>query len=373
MRINSILKIVMICSLPISSLKAVELKSELALATGNTSNVEKLSEGTSGVFYRLNPSLGLEFQPLDALVLNFQANAKIKKYFDKKISNVASDENEEIRGTFIWLASDSFEFGSDIGVVRSESSAPVQISTSQSNAEIQKFLEPNGYFYGAWFHDPFEIELGLNTRYRDYSTLLSDRGNFFENDYRNNGLSFKVNYSFNKRIKFKTQISLDKKKYLYRPADFSDGAASNSTSPNPILKESSKEITFGVEYVINGVKLETIAGYRYQKDRVFGARDSNLLKVVQKMSFNLSDKFDWSPGLNLSEEKFKKFRSNPEVNPFGNTMRKDINLSVKNEFKYKINTKYSISAGYIYSRKYSNYANSSYYDHEISTGLSILF
>jgi hypothetical protein len=176
-----------------TDLIATEFKSAVSIGAGNSSNVSKLSEGTSGAYYKINPTFELEYLPADSLVLNLQAAASLKRFFDNKIGPLANENNEEVRSTLIWFVNEQFEFGGDIGILKSDSRSPVQISSGESIAEVQRFAEPDAYFYGAWIKDSYEAELGTNFKYRDYSTLLSDRGNAFENDSRSYGVNLKLN------------------------------------------------------------------------------------------------------------------------------------------------------------------------------------
>lgn len=354
-----------------TDLTATEFKPALSIGAGNSSNVSKLIKGTSGAYYKLNPTFDLEYLAADSLVINLQAVAALRRYFDNKIGPLANENSEEVRSTLIWFVNEHFEFGGDIGILKSDSRSPVQISSGESIAEVQRFAGPDAYFYGAWVKDSYEVELGTTFKYRDYSTLLSDRGNAFENDSRTYGAILKLNYKLNNKIKVLLRTLLNEKKYLYRSADFTDGAASNSATPNPILKETSKDFSFGIEYVFDNLKLETTPGYRYQKDRIFGARDSKTWKIQQKISVAINKKVDVMPSFSISEERFVRFRSNPEVNPFGNEMRKDVDINIKTNLKYKFSENYACDFQYSFTRKSSNYANSSYSEHDIYGGISI--
>ena len=91
-----------------ASLRAVEIKPGLGIATGSSSNVAKLNEGTSGTYYKLNPTLDMAFLPSDSLVLNLQATASLKHFFYNQICPMANENKEEMRSTLIWFSTEIF-------------------------------------------------------------------------------------------------------------------------------------------------------------------------------------------------------------------------------------------------------------------------
>lgn len=349
----------------------LQIKPSLTVGGGKTSNVGKLQIETPGTFGKVSPSLSFEYTPSDAVVVNTQLSADLKQYSDEKSKALADEKSGELRAAIIWFATDSWEFGGDLGASYTENKLPVQISSSETAAQSQKYLEPDSRIYAAWASDKIILETGLTAKNRQYSTTIDDRGNTFYNNYNQIAADLKFSYSFSKNFKLSIRNLIEDKKYQEKPADFSDGAASVSTSPNPILEETATEHSLIAEYNFGKTKFVTTPGIRINKDRVFGARDSQALKLQQKMNLPITSKLSWAPAISISKEKFSKFHSDPENDPFNSPLREDSDFKITSPLKYALQNNIQINLEYGFLKKDSNYANSSYTDTTISTGLTI--
>lgn len=353
------------------SSSSVQLKPAINLLVGTSSNVGKLQSETPGAYGKVSPSLGLELTPWDSFVFTSQLNADFKQFAAEDARTIGDENSYELRNLAIWFPSDEWEVGGDIGALRSESRLPVQISSTQTTAQQQKYLEPDARLYAAWSRNQFSLESGAFGKTRNYSTLMIDRGNSFHNDFDQYGGDLKIGYSVSAAFKLTLRGLHEEKQYKEKPADFTDGAASNPAAPLPTLKESANELGLIAEYSLGKVKFVSTPGVRFNKDRIFGARDSQTWKFQQKIAVPITDRLSWNPTFTVSQESFSRFRSAPEIDPFGTPLRKDLDLRVASPFKYSLSHAIQILADYSFTRKDSNYANSSYSEHAVSTGLSV--
>lgn len=349
----------------------LQVKPSVAISVGSSSNVGKLNNESSGTYGKVSPTLSFEYLPSDAVVLNLQINGEFKQFSETATRTIGDEKNGEIRSAGIWFINDTWEIGGDIGAFYTENRLPVQVSSTETSAQIQKYIEPDSRLYLAWVGDKFSVETGASAKLRQYSTTTEDRGNAYRNDSDTFGSDIKIGYALAESFKLSARALIEDKKYKERRADFSDGAASNPASPHPILRETANEIGIAADYTFGKLKLTSTPTIRFNKDRVFGARDSETLKFQQKIIIPIGKKLTWSPGFTVSEERFSRFRSNPEGDPFGSPLRKDLDLKVISPVKYTLKENIQINAEYGFSRKDSNYANSSYSDHAVSAGFTV--
>jgi len=349
----------------------IGIKPTVSVSGGSTNNAIKLENGTGGSYGLLSPSISFEYYPNDSVAAQFDASANLKEFSDKTLGSLANEKSLDTRGAIIWFVDDAWETGGDIGFLLMENRLPVQTSSSETMALLQKYSEPDVRAYLAWSKNNLFWEAGAGARRRDYSTDMIDRGNTFQNDYDQLSGDLKIGYEFPKKIKISLRGIFEEKTYKYRPADFSDGAASPSGDPHPNLKETSNEVGLPIEYKIGSLSFVTTPAIRNNKDRIFGARDSQTLKLQQKVSWAITNKLKWAPALNYSQESFVKFRSQPEADPFGSPLRVDKDLSITSPLKYSLTDTTAINLDYSYSKRDSNYANSSYIEQAISAGFTV--
>ena len=350
---------------------SLQVKPSVAISVGSSSNVGKLNNESSGTYGKVSPALSFEYLPSDTVVLNLQVNGEFKQFSEAATRTIGDEKNGEIRSAGIWFINDTWEMGGDVGAFYTENRLPVQVSSTETSAQIQKYMEPDSRLYLAWVGDKFSAETGASAKLRQYSTTTEDRGNAYRNDFDTFGGDLKISYALAESFKLSAIVLIEDKKYKERRADFSDGAASNPGSPHPILRETANEVGLAADYTFGKFKFTSTPIIRFNKDRVFGARDSETLKFQQKIIVPIGKKLTWSPGITVSEERFSRFRSNPEGDPFGSPLRKDLDFKVTSPMKYILKENLQINAEYGFSRKDSNYANSSYTDHAVSAGFTV--
>ena len=354
-----------------SANSSIQVKPSVGISVGSSSNVGKLNQDSSGSYGRISPSLSMEYLPTDSVVLNFQVSGDVKRYSEDSARTIGDEKSGDARLAGIWFINETWEFGGDLGGYYTENRLPVQISSTETSAQIQKYTEPDSRLYLAWVGEKLSVETGANTKLRRYSTTVDDRGNTFHNDFDSLSGDVNIGYTFMDAFKLSLKALIEDKQYKERRADFSDGAASNPLSPHPILRETANEFGVVADYQIGKLKLSSAPVLRLNKDRIFGARDSQVLKFHQKIVIPIGGKLTWSPGLTFSQENFERFRSNPEGDPFGSPLRRDLDLKVTSPFKYALKENLQVNAEYGFSKKDSNYANSSYSEHTVSAGLTV--
>ena len=349
----------------------LQFKPAVDFLVGTSSNVGRLKNATAGSYGKASPSIGLEYAPSETFVLTSQLSADLKKYSAQDTQAIGNESRAELRNVGIWFLSDKWEIGGDLGGSYADSLLPTQVTATQTTAQQQKYLEPDGRLYGAWMGEKLSVESGISAKSRSYSTLLEDRGNSFHNNFDQFGGDVKFGFSFSKTSKISFKGLLENRKYKEKPADFTDGAASNSASPLPTLEENATELSVSGEMSIGKVKITSTPAIRFNKDKIFGARDSQTLKFQQKFLVPFSDHFTWAPTFSISQESFTRFRSDPDVDPFGSPLRRDLNLKASSPFKYRVSKLVQVLAEYSFSRLDSNYANSSFSEHAVSMGLGV--
>lgn len=351
---------------------SLHTSSTVGLAFGSSSNVAKLKNEVAGNFLRLNPSLLFEYSPSDALAINTQFTADMKQYSEEKAQNLAAENGVASNVTAVLFYNDSWEFGGDVGVSYNENNLSVSNGDQEPSSMLQKYLEPDSRIYSAWISENASIETGIRAKSRRYSTTLNDRGNTFYNDHDLLGADIKAKYSFNKTVELTVKSLIENKQYKEKPADFTDGAPSALASFSPALQETSVEHGLTLDLNFPKAKFSTTPSIRFNKDRIFAARDSQVLKVQQRMVLPVTGKLTWSPSLSIAKENFKNFRADPLNNPVNGPLREETDLRLSSPFKYAFSKKMRMNIDYTFSQKSSNYSDSSYSETVISTGLNIV-
>lgn len=349
----------------------VDLKPAVSLSGGASSNVGKLNTATSGSFFKVSPSLAAEFTPSDSLVLNGQISGDFKKYSGSLQRKIGDERTYEGRISSLYFIDEDWEFGGDIGYTDIENRIAVQTSLTETGAIVQRYNEPDAQLFLARSKDGFSVEASGGGKIRRYSTKLEDRGNLFHNDYDFSLGSIKIGYEFAKDFKISQKTSVENKQYKERPADFTDGAASLSSAPHPVLRETAKEFSLIGEFKILGVKFITTPSIRFNKDRVFGARDSEVKKIQQKVVLPVFPRVTLSPTITYSKEDFDRFRSLPDTNPLNSPLREESEWKLSVPLKVTLKEGIQVNADYGFTKKDSNYASSSYTEQAGFVGVTL--
>lgn len=350
---------------------SVQLKPSIIVGGGTSSNVGRLRVEEGGTFVRISPLLEADIAASDSLVFSSSLGGDFKRFTRQAAKGIGDESSGDFRSLALYFLNESWELGGDLGASYSDSKSPYQKSSSETSAQEQRYFQPQGRIFLSWQGTLLGIEGGASGKSRSYSTITSDRGNSFKGDFDQAGFDFKVTAPLGALIKLSGKAAFESKNYKERPADFTDGAASTQASPHPVLRESAKDFSLGVEVGHEGFKSVTAPGFRSAKDRVFGARDSSTWRLSQVFAISLARKVAWNPSFSLSRETFERFRSAPEVDPLGSPLRKDLELKASSPFKISVGKNTQLLAEYAFSRRDSNYANSSYSDHTLSMGISL--
>lgn len=353
-----------------SSTKAYDLNPSITLTTGASSNVGKLQQETPGAYARLSPTIEFEFSRLENIALTTAFSADLKSYTAPEAKTLGDESKVELRNMGMWFINENWEIGGDLGAQYAENRIAIQLDSSTTTAEVQRFTEPEARIYASWTHERTNVETGIFARNRIYSTDMEDRGNVYRNDFHLYGSDLKLGYEFSEAVKVALKGQFENRIYSEKPADFSDGAPSNISAPLPNLQESSSEISTPFEYRIGKARFVTAPAIRFNKDLIYGARDSQTLKFQQKLNLPVSSKLNWSPSVTMAQESFDRFRSDPQNNPFGSPLRRDVELKFTSPLKYTFSKALQISAEYSFAKRDSNYADSSYIENAVSTAIN---
>lgn len=354
-----------------ASESSVQLKPSITVGGGSSSNVGRLRVEEGGTFARISPLLEADISVSDSVVVSSSVGGDFKRFTNQAAKGIGDESSGDFRSLVLYFLNESWELGGDIGASYSDSKSPYQKSSSETSAQEQRYFQPQGRVFLSWQGSLLGIEGGASGKNRSYSTVTNDRGNSFKGDFDQTGFDFKITAPLGALVKLSGKAAFESKNYKDRPADFTDGAASTQASRHPILQESAKDFTLGVEVGNDSFKSTTSPGFRSTKDRIFGARDSSTWKLSQVFAITVARKVSWNPAISLSRESFERFRSAPEVDPFGSPLRKDLDFKASSPFKISVGKNTQLLAEYAFSRRDSNYANSSYSDHTLSAGISL--
>ena len=350
-----------------------KLQSSLGVNFGTSNNVGRLSTQIAGTYSKINPSITYERSFGDTTLINSELSMDFKRYLEKNSAELGDEQSFELTTTALSFLTENLELGGDLVLRQIKNSIPMQMNDADTNAIFQEYIEPDLRVNLMWsLQENIAIEQGLSVVSRKNSEILLDRGNSFYNDFVATGGDLKLTFELSPYLKVSVKGILEDKRYSEKPADYTDGAASGPVAANPTLYEISNEYLVFLETEVGKVKLVTIPAYRINKDKIYGARDSNTFRIQQKIIMAISRKLSWSATIAMSEEKFTQFRSAPESNPFGGDFRTDTEIKISSPIKYSINEQFQIMAEYVSIRKDSNYANSSYSEQVLSAGINLL-
>ena len=347
-----------------------KLNASLEYNFGGATNVAKLENEQDGRFHQLSPSINFDVLSSDTSFLNFELLADLKNYTESVSRKLGDESQVSARLLGTQFVSDRWEWGGEGGYLFLDGNQPIQLSTVETISQDQKYAEYDGRLYLAWYGDELSLEAGAKLSTRDYETKTLDRGNEFFNNYQRESVDFKVGRIFNDDLNIQLVSELKRTTYEDRPADFSDGAPSVTTSPLPTLREEVYSFDLKTEYNLLGIKLTTTPSYIKNNDRIFGALDADSFKIAQKAEFNFTEKWAWTPEISFLEQRFARYKSSPVDDPLGSPLRVDQVFSVKSNLKYTFNKNAEGQIGYSMEDVDSNYGGSSYKNTVVTTGLT---
>lgn len=336
---------------------------------GSSSNIGKTPKSEAGTFLKVSPQMMLEFIPSDKLVISPIISGEFKRFNEKDAANLGDEENAEVRIMGILFAESGDEWSLESGHARTKHRTPIINSDLTTTPLLQKYSEND--LRASWTRIGETMETSFSISYKDqnHEIPLMDRGNEFKND--NEIMATEISWlkKFGKTFQLTVSSKLERKDYDFRPADFSDGAASDeSVTTHPRLREESQEHTIGSSLRVDVHQLKLNLGYKLVKDRIFGGRDSRGLKPGIQLLSQWSDKMKTSLRLTARQNNFENFRVDPSLGS-ASDLRKEWDYSTSFTTEWALTKKFSVIGQWDYSRLVTNFANGTYTDHTLISGI----
>ncbi|MGE0634749.1 MAG: hypothetical protein AB7O96_20215 [Pseudobdellovibrionaceae bacterium] len=351
---------------------STKLSPSVTLGIGSTSNATLLNNPTPGTFTKVSPSFLIDYSPLEDLLVTGSLEGTLKHFPDSQMSELANEHSIDAKTDVAWFLNDNWELGSNLSFLFLENHIPT-VGADSVSAQRQKYYQPELRLYAAWNEDAWSAELGMGSSPRRYLTTTTDiQGNLFKNSYDDSKVDGKVGYRFSKETRLGFKSTLEQKKYQERMAEFTDGLPVTVGSTNPNLVTVTQDNELQLKTKVRTIDLNSILGLRFEKDQVFGARDSVRYKFKQKAAISLPYRLSLEPEVSISRQDYSNFRS--DVNdPKNSPLRTDWDTQVGTTLKWPMRQSITLSMQYAYNRKSTNYAIENYIEHVIETGMGMQF
>ncbi|MGE4233082.1 MAG: hypothetical protein AB7F43_07115 [Bacteriovoracia bacterium] len=358
-----------------SARSGLEFKPSAGFLIGSTSNATRLGEPTPGYFGKVVPSAGLEYSPSDSFFVIGTLKAELKRFSDPTVGAIANetivDGKADISLSIDDSESGTWEVGSHLGLGYTENQIPI-VGSQTIQSQRQQYYQPDIRLYGARIGEAWSLDLGASGSTRRYSTTTFDiQGNVYKdtfNEYRADGT---IGYRWSKGLRFYLKTVLQRRFYLERMAEFSDGLPPPQGSPHSKLVISSGEVEPQLKSSIRSIPLTSAVSFRAEKDHVYGARDSLRLKVRQNSSIHLPFSIVFEPEISVARQAFSRFRADPIVDPKNSPLRVDWDLQALAAVTRPFGKVLSVRAQYAFNRKISNYTIQNYLEHVVETGMAL--
>lgn len=334
---------------------------------GSSSNIGKTPKAEGGTFLKISPLLGKDFMPSDSIVISPMLSGDFKRYNEKRASSIGDEDFAEFRTIGLFFTESGSEFSLEGGHARSKLRIPIVDNQFNTTPLLQKYYE-NDVRLG-WLRpgEKVEITTALSLKEQKNDLLLLDRGNSYKNDYSLVSVEAGVSTMFSKTMKIGILSKLEKKDYAFRPADFSDGAASDPSSPHPFLREDAQEHGLQIITQMKEHALTAGVGLRLVKDRIFGARDSRSLKPKLGLKSSWTDKLKTNLSFSADRVEYQNFLLNPDQGKRSD-LRKEWQLRSSFGSTWALEKGLDLVIQWDYSRLVTNFANGTYFDHMIAAG-----
>lgn len=335
---------------------------------GSASNIGKTPKAESGTFLKVAPNLGLDFMPRDELVISPMISGEFKRFNEKRASELGDEDLAEFRTMAIFFAESGDEWSMEGGHARVKSRIPIVDAQFITTPLLQKYFEND--IRAGWLTtgETFEESLAFSLKEQKNDLSLQDRGNSYKNDFDSINLEAGLSAKFKNNFKLGFFSKLERKDYTFRPADFSDGAASPSDSLHPLLREEAQEHTIQGIFKFKDHELTTGMGLRLVKDRIFGARDSRSLRPKINLKSVWTDKLKTHMIVSVDQTQFQNFRVRPDLGE-RSELRKEWQFKTTLGSEWEISKSLSFLAQWDYSRLVTNFASGTYFEHIITTGI----
>ena len=352
---------------------SVKFSPSVAVGVGSTSNATLLNNPTPGTYTKVSPSLLIEYSPLEDLLVTGSFEGALKYFPDSQVSQLANEHSIDAKTDVAWFVNESWEAGSNVSFLFLENHIPT-VGADSVSAQSQRYYQPELRVYGALNGDRWSTEVGVGASPRRYLTTTTDiQGNTFKNSYDASNLDGRIGYRFSQDTRLGFRFSVEQKKYLERMAEFTDGLPVTSGSANPNLVTLAQDNELQLKTRAYTTSLNSTLGIRFEKDQIFGARDSVRYRFKQKAIIPLSRRLSLEPEVAVSKQYYSNFRSDPINDPRNSPLRTDWDTQLGSSLKWAMLQNMTLSMQYAYNRKSTNYALENYTEHVIETGLGMQF
>lgn len=351
-------------------LKKIKEKTNVSISaeTGSSSNVTKTTDGESGSFTKFKPALSLEFEPTDNIVVAPMLSTEFTRFTDASNARLADEDYVEFRTMALHFTDGGDEWSTEAAHVRSKTRIPIISSDLTTIPLLQKYEENEIRTGWAGYGEANEGSLMLIYRDQNHDLPLQDRGNEFLNDHETMAAELKVGHSVSESLKVYLKANYQRKDYQFRPADFSDGAASSPDSTHPLLRQDVQEYTLESALEMGRHKMGIALGYQLLKDRIFGAGDNRGIKPKVDLTTAWSERFETKIGAAATQSAYSNFRVDPSLGS-QSELRNEWQFTSSFTMRWEFTRVLSLIGGWDYSRLSTNFAAGSYTDHTLSTGI----
>lgn len=352
---------------------SIVFKPAAAVTVGSTTNATLLTTPTPGTFGRVTPSIGMEYAPSDSFFASSTIEGSLKRFSDATVGPLANENRASAKVDVAWTLDDSWELGSNLSFNHLENHIPV-VGGTTVEAIPQQYYQPDGRLYGAWLGETWSFEAGAGGTIRRYDTTTFDlQGSTYRNTYNALIADGKIGYRWSKDLKLHLKSSLERRSYQERMAEFSDGLPAFPGTTHPLLSLLTQDNELQLRTRLSSVTLSPVIGIRFEKDLVYGARDSVQLKARGKVAVPLPWTLALESEAALSRQAFSTFRADPLNDPKNSALRVDWEGRLSAALKLPLSRVVVAQAQFAVNRKLSNYASENYLEQVIETGMNMQF
>ena len=348
-------------------------KPSAAVTVGSTTNATLLTSPTAGTYGRVTPSIGTEYTPSDSFFASSTIEGSLKRFSDPSVGPLANESRASAKVDVAWSLDDAWELGSNLSFNYLQNHIPV-VGGTTVEAIPQQYSQPDGRLYGAWIGEAWSFEAGAGGTTRRYDTTTIDlQGNTYRNTYNAVSADGKIAYRWSKDLKLHLKSSLERRSYQGRMAEFSDGLPAFPGTAHPLLSVLTQDNELQLRSRFSSITLSPVIGIRFEKDLVYGARDSVQLKARAKAAIPLPWTLALESEAALSRQAFSTFRADPLNDPKNSPLRVDWEGRLSTVLKLPLTRVIVAQAQFAVNRKLSNYASENYLEQVIETGMNMQF
>jgi len=326
-----------------------------------------------GTYGRVTPSVTAEYAPSDLFFVTSVIEGSLKRFADSTVGPLANESRASAKSDIAWSVNDFLEIGSGLSFSYLQNNVPV-FGGINVEAIPQQYYQPEGRLYGAWIGDAWSFEAGAGGTTRRYDTTTFDlQGNIYRSTYNEIKVDGRTGYRLSKDFKLQLKSSLERRSYQERMGEFSDGLPAFPGTTHPLLSILTQDNELQLKSRLSSVTFSPVIGIRFEKDLVYGARDSVQFKARAKAAIPLLWGLTLEPEAALSRQVFSSFRADPINDPKNSAIRADWDGRLTTALKLPVTRIIVAQAQYTLNRKLSNYAFENYLEQVIETGMNMQF